>query len=327
MALDVGLFDPDAAAVVAAVAGRPSVREQGIEAVRAVMESLPHPADLPVMAETLDLTIPGEGGGIPLRVHRPSAEDGLPVVVHLHGGGMCLGTNHSFEPLARQLAAATGAVVVSVEYRLAPEHPAPAQFEDAWTATAWVAEHAAELRVDAGRLAVLGDSAGGTLAAAVALAARDRGGPAIAAQVLVYPGLDRDMGAPSVVAMPDAPMLSRDDISYFNQLTDGDAGYPSDPYRIPAFAADLRGLPEALVVTAELDPLRDWGERYAARLREARVQVTQTRYPGVYHGFVMQAAYLARGRQAVAHIGAHLRASFASPLPFPHPGPTDRSTP
>jgi acetyl esterase len=124
------------------------------------------------------------------------------------------------------------------------------------------------------------------------------------------------MGARSVVEMADAPMLSRDDISYFNELTDGPHGYPASPYRIPAFAANLAGLPPAIVVTAELDPLRDWGERYAERLREARVQVSLTRYPGVYHGFVMQFAHLARGRLALAETGALLRAKLANPLPF-----------
>ncbi|MGW4114038.1 alpha/beta hydrolase [Actinosynnema sp. NPDC004786] len=309
-------LDPDAAAVAAAVADTPSLRERGIEAARASLEAAPHPPNLPVMAVTEDRPIPAPHGDIPLRVHRPTTDDGAPVIVYFHGGGMCMGSNHSFEPVARNLAHHSGAVVVAVEYRLAPEAPPPAQFDDAWAATAWVAGHADDLGVDPARLAVVGDSAGGTLAAAVALAARDRGGPALACQVLIYPGVDRDLAAPSITRYADAPILSRDDVLYLNALADAGQGVPDSPYRIPAYAADLSGLPPAIVVTGECDPIRDWGERYAARLREARVQTTLTRYPGVPHGFVLQADHLARGRLAVAETGALLRAKFAHPLPF-----------
>jgi acetyl esterase len=236
--------------------------------------------------------------------------------VYFHGGGMVLGSNHSFEPLARSLAAASGATVVSVDYRLAPESPPPAQFDDAYIATEWVSRHADELRIDATRLAVIGDSAGGSLAAAVALTARDWDGPQICCQVLLYPGLDRDMAAPSVTRLTDAPMLSRDDIAFMHELADADAGTPHDYYRVPAYASDLSGLPAAIVVTAECDPIRDWGERYAARLRDAGVQTTTTRYPGAYHGFLMRSDATARGRLAIAEIGGLLRAKFATPLPF-----------
>jgi acetyl esterase/lipase len=207
-----------------------------------------------------------------------------------------MGSNHSFEPLARALASASGATVVAVDYRLAPESAPPAQFDDAFAATEWASRNADGLGLDAGRLAVIGDSAGGSLAAAVALASRDRGGPAICAQVLLYPGLDRDMTAPSITAMTDGPLLARDDIDYMHTLADGDAGPPTDPYLVPAYAADLSGLPPAIVVTAGCDPIRDWGERYADRLRDAGVQTTCTRYPGIYHGFLMRCDATARGR-------------------------------
>ncbi|MGC7101799.1 alpha/beta hydrolase [Amycolatopsis lurida] len=309
-------LDPDAATVAAAVAGLAPMRARGIAALRESLEATPHPPDTPVMADTEDRSIPGPHGGIPLRIHRPTTTGPSPVLVYFHGGGMCMGTNHSFDPLARNLAAASGATVVAVEYRLAPENPPPAQFDDAYTATAWTAEHAGELRVDPDRLAVVGDSAGGTLAAGVALAARDRGGPAIACQVLIYPGLDRDMAAASMSQNADAPILNRDDVRYLNEIADCGQGYPDHPHRIPAYADDLSGLPAAIVATAECDPLRDWGERYACRLRDAGVQTTLTRYPGSYHGFVLQAAHLARGRLAIAETGALLRAKFAHPLPF-----------
>jgi len=304
-------LDPDAAARVASFGEIPSMRERGLAAVRAAIESAPMPDSMPEMADISDTAVAGPAGPIPVRIYRPTSDSSAPVLVYLHGGGLVMGSNHSFEPLARALAAASGAVVVAVDYRLAPESPPPAQFDEACAATEWVSRNAAELGVDGGLLAVVGDSAGGSLAAAVALAARDRGGPAICTQVLLYPGLDRDMAAPSITLLADAPMLNRDDIDYLHDLADGDAGPPQDQYLVPAYAADLSGLPPAIVVTAGCDPIRDWGERYAARLRDAGVQTTVTRYPGMYHGFLMRSDATARGRLAIAEIGALLRAKFA----------------
>lgn len=309
-------LDPDAAARIASFGEIPPMRQRGLAAVRDGIEAAPHPDDMPAMAHIEDCAIPGPAGQIPIRIYRPSAESDQTVLVYFHGGGMVLGSNHSFEPLARALAAASAATVVSVDYRLAPESPPPAQFDDAYTATVWVSENASQIGIDATRLVVIGDSAGGSLAAAVALAARDHKGPAIFCQVLLYPGLDRDMAAPSIVALRDAPLLSHDDIVYMHDLADTGAGAPHDPYRVPAYATDLSGLPAAIVVTAGCDPIRDWGERYAARLRDAGVQTTITRYPGAYHGFLMRSDATARGRLAIAEIGALLRAKFAHPLPF-----------
>jgi acetyl esterase/lipase len=309
-------LDPDAAARVASFGEIPPMRVRGLAAVRDAVESTPHPDNMPTMAHIEDCAIPGPAGQIPVRIYRPSSESGGPVLVYFHGGGMVIGSNHSFEPLARTLAAESRATVVAVDYRLAPENPPPAQFDDAYSATAWVADNAKPLGVDPGRLAVVGDSAGGSLAAAVALAARDHDGPDICCQVLLYPGLDRDMAAPSVTALADAPMLSLDDINYMHDLADSGAGAPHDPYRVPAYATDLAGLPPAIVVTGECDPIRDWGERYAMRLRDARVQTTVTRYPGMYHGFLMRSDATARGRLAIAEIAALLRAKFSHPLPF-----------
>jgi acetyl esterase len=309
-------LDPDAAARVASFGTVPPMRERGLAAVRAGLESAPLPDTMPEMAAITETTIPGRAGDIPARIYRPSRDTGGPVLVYLHGGGLVMGSNHSFEPLARELASASVATVVAVDYRLAPESPPPAQFDDAYAATEWVSKNAEEFRVDAERLAVIGDSAGGSLAAGVALAARDRGGPAICTQVLLYPGLDRDMDAPSIAAPADAPMLARDDIDYMHALADGDAGVPRDPYLVPAYASELSGLPPAIVVTAGCDPLRDWGERYADRLRDAGVQTTTTRYPGMYHGFLMRSDTTARGQLAIAEIGALLRAKFAHPLRF-----------
>jgi acetyl esterase/lipase len=309
-------LDPDAAARVESFGFIPPMRHRGLSAMRDAIESAPHPEDMPSMAHIENCSIPGPAGHIPIRIYRPSTQPGQPVLVHFHGGGLVMGSNHSFEPLARALAAASAATVVSVDYRLAPESPPPAQFDDAYTATVWVSEHAEQIGVDATRLVVVGDSAGGSLAAAVALATRDHGGPPICCQVLMYPGLDRDMAAPSIIALPDAPMLRHDDIVYLHELADTGAGAPHDHYRVPAYATDLSGLPQAIVVTGECDPIRDWGERYGARLRDAGVQTTITRYPGAYHGFLMRSDATARGRLAVAEIGALLRAKFAHPMPF-----------
>ena len=309
-------LDLDAAARVASFGDVPPMRHRGLAAVREAVESEPHPEAMPAMAQIENCAIPGRAGVIPVRIYRPSAEPAAPVLVYFHGGGMVLGSNHSFEPLARALAAASNATVVSVEYRLAPESPPPAQFDDAFSAASWVADHAEWLGVDATRLGVVGDSAGGSLAAAVALAARDHGGPDICCQVLMYPGLDTDMAAPSIAALADAPMLSRDDIRYMHDLANAGRPVPHDPYRVPAYAGDLSGLPASIVLTAECDPIRDWGERYAARLRDAGVQTTVTRYPGMYHGFLMRSDAVARGRLAIAEIGGLLRAKFAHPMPF-----------
>ncbi|MDF3337528.1 alpha/beta hydrolase [Mycolicibacterium septicum] len=307
-------LDPDAAARVASFGEIAPMRARGLAAVREGLECAPLP-DMPAMADIEDLTAMGPAGPIPLRLYRPSLAPRLPVLVYLHGGGLVMGSNRSFEPLARELAHASGAAVVAVEYRLAPESPPPAQFDDAYAATEWVAANADRLGLDAGRLAVVGDSAGGSLAAAVALAARDHDGPRICAQVLLYPGLDRDMGAASITSMPDAPLLRHEDIVYMHELVDR-GGAPRDPYQVPAYATDLGGLPAAIVVTGACDPIRDWGERYAERLRDAGVQTTVTRYPGMYHGFLMRSAATTRGRLALAELGALLQAKFAHPLRF-----------
>jgi acetyl esterase len=312
-------LDPDAAARIASFGHIPPMRQRGLTAVRAAIESTPLPDEMPEMASVTNTTIPGPAGLLAVRIYQPTNDSAQPVLVYFHGGGLVMGSNDSFEPLARALASASNATVVAVNYRLAPESPPPAQFDDAFAATEWASRNSDSLGLDADRLAVVGDSAGGSLAAAVALAARDRAGPAICAQVLLYPGLDRDMSAPSITALADAPILARDDIDYMHALVDGDSGPPRDPYLVPAYATDLSGLAPAIVVTAGCDPIRDWGERYAARLRDAGVQTTITRYPGLYHGFLMRSDATARGRLAIAEIGALLQAKFANPLRFDVP--------
>lgn len=321
------LLDADAAARVASFGKIPPMRQRGLTSIRSAIESAPLPDGMPAMAGIADISIPGPDGALDLRIYRPTDEPAQPGLVYFHGGGLVMGSNHSFEPLARGLASASGATVVAVDYRLAPEFPPPAQFDDAFAATTWVSQNASSLDLDLTRLTVAGDSAGGALAAGVALAARDRGGPALCAQVLLYPGLDRDMTAPSIAAMPNAPMLARDDIEYMHGLVDGSGSPPHDPYLVPAYAVDLSDLPPAIVVSAECDPIRDWGERYATRLRDAGVLTTVTRYPGMYHGFLMRSDATARGRLALADVGALLRARFTHQSGVPasgHPGAITR---
>lgn len=289
------------------------MREIGLGAVRAGLEQMPHPADMPRMAHVEDHEIPCCHGMLPLRIYSPSDGAELPAIVYFHGGGMVMGSNHSFEPFARAIAADTGHRVVAVDYHLAPEHPPPGQVEDAYAATAWVAEHAAELGLLGDRITVAGDSAGGTLAALVALRAREEG-PRLFCQVLMYGGLDRDMAAPSVHEFADGPGLTRDDVFFLHELARAGHPDPTGPGEVPCYATDLRGLPQAIVAVGEMDPIRDWSERYAARLRDAGVQTTLTRYPGVGHGFLMQLYHLARGRQALAEIAGVLRAKVAHPL-------------
>ncbi|WP_258341383.1 alpha/beta hydrolase [Saccharopolyspora gregorii] len=317
MAVHIPALDPDLAALDRQRRSQRAgtMREIGLEAVRAGLEQLPHPPDMAKMAAVEDREIPSGVGTVALRIYSPTEDEELPAIVYFHGGGMVMGSNHSFEPFARAIAADTGHRVFAVDYRLAPEHPPPTQVDDACAATAWVAAHARELGVRAEHITVAGDSAGGTLAALVALRARDRG-PQLFCQVLMYGGLDRDMAAPSVQEFADGPGLTRDDVFYLHELARAGEPDPTGPDEVPCYAPDLSGLPQAIVAVGEMDPLRDWSERYAERLRDAGVQTTFTRYPGVGHGFLMQLHHLARGRQALAEIAGVLRAKVAHPLPW-----------
>jgi acetyl esterase len=232
-----------------------------------------------------DRTIPGPAGEIPVRVYRPNAGDGLPVVVYFHGGGWVCGSLKTHDNVCRSLANGVGAVVVSVDYRMAPEDKFPAAVDDAFAATQWVHEHAAELGVDAARLAVAGDSAGGNLAAVVSLLARDAGGPPIAFQLLVYPVTDHEFTSRSMEENAEGYFLTRGDMQWFfshylRSDADGD-----DPRVSPIRASDLRNLPPALVITAEYDPLRDQGKAYAEALRAAGNEVEAVSYDGMFHGF------------------------------------------
>src|SRR5213078_1916119 len=205
-----------------------------------------------------------------------------------------------------------GCLVVSVDYRLAPEHRFPAAPEDCYAATRWLAEHAGSLGGDKGRIAVGGDSAGGNLAAVVALMARDRGGPKLAFQLLVYPATDTDFETRSYRENSEGYFLTRADMVWFwNHYAPRDEDR-RNPYAAPLRAASLRGLPPALVITAEFDPLRDEGEAYGARLRDAGNQVLVKRYPGMIHGFFGMGTLLTQARTATKEAAGALRAAFGT---------------
>jgi acetyl esterase len=231
-----------------------------------------------------DRAVPGPDGDLRVRVYRPEEDSPVPTVLLFHGGGWVIGDLDTHDNMARSICRDCRAVVVSVDYRLAPEAPFPAAVEDALAATRWAGDHLGELGGD-GRLAVAGDSAGGNLAAVVAQVLRDDGGPALAAQLLVYPATDVTGDYPSRTENAEGYFLDLATMVWFMGQYAADAAAHTDLRLSPLRAADLSGLPPAVVVTAEYDPLRDEGEAYAERLREAGVPVEVRRFDGMIHGF------------------------------------------
>ena len=306
-------LDPQASALLErlTVAGAPPVSQQTPDEARAgyaLLADVAGPAEEEVPTE--DRTVPGPGGEVPVRVYRPPSEVLLPVVVYFHGGGWVIGDIASHDASCHRLAAGVPAVVVSVDYRRAPEHPFPAAVDDCEAVTAWVAGQAAALGADPTRLAVAGDSAGGNLAAVVARRARDADGPPIAFQLLIYPATDMTRSLPSHIENGSGYLLDTDTMAWFTGHYLGDRD-PRQPDASPLFVEDLSGLPPALVVTAEFDPLRDEGEAYADRMREAGVLVTVSRYDGMFHGFYGLDRILDAARAATLESVAALQAGLA----------------
>ena len=266
-------------------------------------------SEIPVGA-VADRTIPGPNGPIPIRVYTPGSATGA-AIVYYHGGGWVIGGLDTHDPTCRALANAAGTTVISVDYRLAPEHKYPAAAEDCYAALRWVAEYGREIGIDPSRLAVAGDSAGGNLAAVTALLARERRGPALRFQLLIYPVTDRRFDTPSYRDNAEGYFLTTKQMQWFwnHYLERADQG--DEASASPMRAKDLAGLPPALVITAEYDPLRDEGEAYAARLREAGVPAELVRYDGQIHGFFAMFEALDDGRKAIDHAGAALRRALA----------------
>lgn len=252
--------------------------------------------------------IPGAAGEIKARVYAPAGEAaGLPMILYLHGGGWVLGDLDHSDALCRRLALETGYVVANVDYRLAPEHRYPTAAEDSFAAFSWVVREADALGVDPGRIAVAGASAGGNLAAAVALMARDRGGVQPAAQLLAYPVLDDACDSGSFRDFGEGYIVNTDDMRWYWTQYLARPEDAAQAYACPLKADDLAGLPPALVITAECDPIRDDGERYAERLSAAGVRATVSRYPGALHGFFAMPGVLSKGTQAVLEASDFLK--------------------
>jgi acetyl esterase len=250
--------------------------------------------------------IPGPGGQLRIRVYEPDDAGDRPALVYFFGGGWTLGSLETCDAICRALTNAARCVTVSVQYRLAPEHPFPAAVEDCYAAVSWVAGHGADLGVDPARLAVGGDSAGGNLAAAVTLLARERGGPALRHQLLVYPNTDYAAQSASLRESEDPLLFNRWSVDWYwgHYLAEEKDGY--NPLASPLRAGSLAGLPSATVITAEYDPLRDEGEQYAQRLRDAGVAVDARRYDGMAHGFFAMSGVYELARAAVAYAAARL---------------------
>jgi acetyl esterase len=267
------------------------------------------PDPMPI-AETRDIAIPGPGGPIPARLYRSAKNGTLPVLVFFHGGGWVVGNIDSHEAMCRHIANRAECAVVSVDYRMGPEHKFPAAVEDCFAATAWTADNAAALGIDPGRLAVAGDSAGGNLAAVVSLLARDKGAPRISCQVLIYPATDAAMRHDSVARYAEGYVLTRATMRWFYEQylrTPDDAA----DWRVsPLLAPDLSRLPSAYVLTAGYDPLCDEGDAYAARLAAAGVPVTHRRCPGQVHGFVTNGRVIRAAETALDEVAAAVKAAW-----------------
>ncbi|MGK2950334.1 MAG: alpha/beta hydrolase [Acidimicrobiales bacterium] len=298
-----------------AEAGGPALSDLSPDEARAMftaLAGLDQPEDVKRVDDRL---VPSPDGDIPVRVYTPSAavadEIGAdaPLFLWFHGGGWVVGDLDTADATCRALANRSGAVVVSVDYRRAPEHPAPAAVDDCLTALTWAVENSELLGVTTSRLGVGGDSAGGNLAAVVCQRVRDEFGPQIDFQLLVYPVVDCTLSHPSIEENAEGYFLTKAALEWFvgHYLAGRD---PRDPTVSPLYAESLAGLPPAMVITAEYDPLRDEGEAYAAALADAGVPVDAARYEGQIHGFVGMASMVDDGRAAVDRAGAALRAAL-----------------
>jgi acetyl esterase len=277
--------------------------------VTAALFSVP-PDRIPKAHKVEDRKIPGPAGSIPIRVYTPEGSGPFPILVYLHGGGWVIGDLESHDAPCRLLTSKVGCVTVAVDYRLAPEHKFPAGVEDCFAATKWVAENARELNGDASTLAVGGDSAGGNLSAVVSQLARDAGGPKIAFQLLIYPATEAELDTYSHKTFTDY-FLTKDDILWFWAHYLRGPADRKDPRIAPALAKSFNGLPPALIITAEFDPLRDEAESYGEKLRSAGVPVTVSRYEGMIHGFVSMYEALDKGKKAIDESCEALKKAFA----------------
>ena len=288
-----------------------AAREQFEAGMRARLELFPAPP----VASVENRTIPGPAGAIPVRVYRDAEPAGgsLPVLAWFHGGGHVIGSLDTHDAMARNLCLEAGCVVVSVDYRMGPEHPFPAAVDDCFATVRWLAEHGGEVGADPGRIAVGGDSAGGNLAAVAALLARDEGGPALRHQLLVYPVTDYRCRGPSYERYARGyGTLEAESMRWFQRHYLGGPDAAGDWRASPLLAADLSGLPPALVITAECDVLRDEGVAYAERLAESGTPCEHAPHAGMVHGFFGLLGIAGAATQAHARAARALRDAFAA---------------
>lgn len=282
-----------------------------VDAARALLEERGEEISPEPVGNVTDQSIPGPAGDLPIRLYRPKGSGPFPALVYFHGGGWVLGDLENTDAACRALTNMAQCLVISVNYRKAPEHRFPAALDDAYAAVQWVVKNAASIDGDPQRVAVGGESAGGNLAAVVCLRARDQGDPLPIYQALIYPVTNYAFDTLSYEENADNPALSRDTMRWFWQqyLPDEQAG--QQPYASPLRAPDLSGLPPAVIITAEYDPLRDEGEAYAQRLRDAGVPVVSSRYSGMIHLFFRLTPLLEPARKALIEVAAGLRSAFS----------------
>ena len=308
-------LDPQVQAMVDMAPPMPALETMDVESlrasVRAASTAVP-PLDVE-LGGIEDRQIPGPGGDLNVRVYHPVGSGPFPVLVYFHGGGWVTGDLDTQDAICRGLCHDAGCVVMSVDYRLAPENRFPAAADDAYAAVVWTGAHGGEIGGDTKRIAIGGDSAGAVLCGGLALRVRDEGGPDLLGQVLFYGSMvyELDAPTPSMEQFKDGPWLRREDIAYFwgQYLADVDVD-KHNPLANPVRARSHAGLPPAFIGTAECDPTRDAAEFYGEKLRAAGTAVETHRYPGMPHGFVSMASVLPTARQAVSDAGAWLRRIF-----------------
>ncbi|MBN9389783.1 MAG: alpha/beta hydrolase [Chloroflexi bacterium] len=307
-------LDPQVQAYLARLASLniPSKYELGPEKVRqqARAGSFALSGEPPAIAKVEDLVVPGPTGQVPVRVYTPAGSGPFPALLYSHGGGWVNCDLDTHEVICRSLANGAGCIVVSVDYRQSPEYKFPSGLEDCYAVLTWLAASAAELNVDPARLAVGGDSSGGNFAAALALMARDRGGPDLALQLLIYPITDLRLETPSMARNGTGYALTEEDMEWYREQYIRDEADIENPLVSPGLAADLTGLPSAFILTAEFDPLVDEAEIYGERLAEAGVPVKVSCYDGQIHGFVRMTAVIDRSYVALAECSQVLKLSF-----------------
>lgn len=291
----------------AAAGGRPMREAPVAESRAAQWEWVPYMGAPAEVAAVEDRFIASPSAEIPVRIYTPHGEGPFPALVAYHGGCWMVGNIDLADGPHRALAAATGSVVVAVNYQKAPEHPYPVPLEDCYAGFAWAVAHADELGVDATRIGVVGDSAGGNLAAAVSLKALIEGGPMPAVQVLIYPALDWRLDTPSAREYAEGYGLSTEDMRWTWHQYAPESAMLSDPLVSPTQASSLAGLPPAIVVTAECDILRDEGQAYATRLADDGVPTTLLHYPGAVHGFLWMQGAVDTCNQMLTDLAAQLR--------------------